>query len=93
MLEAARDVTLSSRILTQQVQLCSKYARLPNDAVPRRYLFEDTTFNARTWLGPKRRGRPRSGWVKQVYAEALRLADGNVQNLQRMLTSSQAHRR
>ena len=84
-LRVASDIPLSNRILGQQLLLFARYAGMPVDTLTRRYLFDDGTLEPRRWMGPKRRGRPRSDWIKKVYDEALRVVDSDKQLLERLL--------
>ena len=72
-------------MLGQQLLLFGRYANMPDDALPRRYLFNDGTLEPRHWMGPRRRGRPRSDWIRKVYAETLRIVGSDKEALERML--------
>ena len=92
-LQQAGGVTLSKRVLAQQLDMYARYARMGNSAVTRQYVFEADSFEPRSWPGPKRKGRPRSSWVKNVHELAVSIADNSIHRLQQLLADTpQAHK-
>ena len=52
-----------------------KIARQPEDSISRRMIFAEA-FTPRVAFGPRRRGRPRTSWVKAVHSVALAMVGG-----------------
>ena len=92
-LQQAGGVPLSKRVLAQQLNMYARYARMSSSSIMRQSVFETDSIEPRAWSGSKRKGRPRSSWVKNVHALAMMIADNSKQRLQQLLADTpQAHK-
>ena len=75
----AKERSLSSRLLEQQLQVFGRAAVADSSSTLRRAVFEDRTLLPRPPLGRRAVGRPRVTWTSYVRDEALKLAGGSDQ--------------
>ena len=78
---------LSNRLLERQLRLFGRVACMPASSPLRTVTFEECQALPLERSCPRRRGRPKMTWSKQVHALALRVAGNSQEALDQMLMS------
>ena len=73
-LQKCQAQKLSTVLLHGQLDLLRRIAKPPDEDVIRRFVFKRSTFELVQPAGPRRKVRPRSTWVRQVYNIAVQAA-------------------
>ena len=83
-LDAAKAVPMSVQLRRQQLHLYGKVCR-EGPSLLRQVALEPNDCIPKQWHLPRRVGRPRLQWSSSVFALALRLANGSLDELREMV--------
>ena len=83
-LQTCRRDRFSLVLHVRQLELFGRVARLPNEDIIRQTVFQPSSVDLKDVGGPRKRGRPRHVWSKQVYSLAVQAA-GSADNLHDLL--------
>ena len=75
-LQQFKTNSLHSILLQRQLLFFGSIARRPQDDIVRQFVFKPNTFDSIEQHSPRKQGRPRKNWIREMFKHGQSIADG-----------------